>query len=145
MKFLWKIFVQKKKKSYLLNPHHMRWNCNWTLAIYALQGLVGSLGYYLLLQNIPGKTLRICKKKKIVSNLYLLGHLRKKKISSILRTLIKCKFFVIIALCKTQRRQYNYPFNDKDRYVFWNISFLISEKTESICVASFTNTFIILH
>ena len=42
----------------------MRWNCNWTLAIYALQGLVGSLGYYLLLQNIPGKTLRICKKKK---------------------------------------------------------------------------------
>ena len=42
----------------------MRWNCNWTLAIYALQGLVGSLGYYLLLQNIPGETLWICKKKK---------------------------------------------------------------------------------
>lgn len=42
----------------------MRWNCNWTLAIYALQGLVGSLAYYLLLQNIPGETLWICKKKK---------------------------------------------------------------------------------
>lgn len=82
----------------------MRWNCNWTLAIYALQGLVGSLAYYLLLQNIPGETLWICKKKKKVSNLDLLRHSgkQKKNLITILRTLIKSKFCVVIALCKTQ-------------------------------------------
>ena len=60
----------------------MRWNCNWTLAIYALQGLVGSLGYYLLLQNIPGETLWICKKKKGA------GGCSNKAVSEVARSLI---------------------------------------------------------